>query len=278
MNASHQFLRFAAGAGLALGAGMPAAGVLGGLLGVSSTRGSMALASGILTGLLLLLSAWLLRRDGATASSLGLPTNWLRVRELVTGATLSALLFLGVAGVQSMIVGGSWRLAGASGVQAALVGLALTASMVLFEELLFRGVGLRYLRAMYGDWAAIALSALVFGGYHLLGSQDWAIGAVYGFVMPMIGGVVFGWAALRSGGLALPIGLHLGGNWVQAYVAGFSVNGQSGTALFNIPISPEDFLQLAAPDFLPRLPYLAAVGLMSLGIWIMVRRQRALSA
>jgi membrane protease YdiL (CAAX protease family) len=39
--------------------------------------------------------------------------------------------------------------------------------------------------------------------------------------MPALGGVVFGWAAVRSSGLALPIGLHLGGNRIQASVLSF---------------------------------------------------------
>ena len=71
MIASTQFSRFAAGAALALGVGIPAAGVLGGLLGVSTLAGSMALASAILSGLLLLLSVWLLERERAALAVLG---------------------------------------------------------------------------------------------------------------------------------------------------------------------------------------------------------------
>ena len=277
MIASHQFLRFTAGAALSLGVAVPVAGFLGGLLGVSTTTASMALASGVLSGLLLLLSAWLLKRDGAGLPALGLPTTWRRGREFLAGAVISLALFLGVAAVQSIFVGAEWHFAGQAGVRAALVGLVMTASMVMFEELLFRGVALRYLRSMYGDWIAITLSALLFGAYHLLGSQDWAIGAGFRFAMPALGGVVFGWAAVRSGGLALPIGLHFGGNWVQGYVAGFSVNGQSATALFSIPISTDDFQRLVAPDLLPRLPYLVAIGVMSLGLWLAIRdRPRAI--
>ena len=42
------------------------------------------------------------------------------------------------------------------------------------------------------------------------------MGWVFRLGMPTLGGLVFGVAMIRSGGLALPIGLHLGGNWVQA--------------------------------------------------------------
>ena len=68
------------------------------------------------------------------------------------------------------------------------------------------------------------------------------MGLVFQFLMPTIGGLLFAWAAIRSGGLALPIGLHLGGNWVQASVAVFGPHPAPGAAesfagLWRIPIS-----------------------------------------
>jgi len=190
------------------------------------------------------------------------------------GFAVSTALFLAVAWTQSAAVGASWHFQGARGVAPALVGLLLMACMVLAEELLFRGVGLRYLRALYGDRAAIGLSALLFAAYHLVGSQDWGMGAVFRFVMPAIGGLLFGWAALRSRGLALPIGLHLGGNWVQASVAGFApptVPAEGVQTLWRIPISATDVQVLVAPDLLPRLPHILAIGAAALATWMFLR-------
>ena len=159
---------------------------------------------------------------------------------------------------------------------AAVSGLAMAASMVLAEELLFRGVGLRALRGVCGDRVAVLLSALLFGAYHLIGSGDWAMGAVFRFLTPTLGGLVFGWAAVRSGGLSLPIGLHLGGNWVQASVAGFRPVGevevpQPASALWHLPVTPADVQLLTAPELVARLPSLAAIVLAGVLAWSFLR-------
>lgn len=223
-----------------------------------------ALTSGLASVGLLAVSAVLLRLEGARLADLGLPTNARRLLTLGAGVSVSAPLFFLVAWIQSLMVGASWSFQSWQGVTAAAVGLMLVTSMVLAEELLFRGLALRYLRAMCGDRAAIGLSAVLFGAYHLVGRDYWAMGAVFQFAMPALGGLLFGWAAVRSGGLALPIGLHLGGNWLQASVAGFSVQTDRAAvttveALWRIPISSADAQALLAPDLVPRLPYLTAI-------------------
>jgi membrane protease YdiL (CAAX protease family) len=274
-----RLLGFVAGATAAIAASIPAATFAGGLLGVSRPAVWMALASGFISALLLILSAWLLRREGASLSTLGLPTDAFRMRELGVGFLITTVLFLAVAGTQSAAVGASWHFQGARGVMQALAGFVAAASMVLAEELLFRGMALRYLRVLCGDGAAISLTALLFGAYHLIGSGDWGMGAVFRFVMPVIGGLLFGWAAVRSLGLALPIGLHLGGNWVQSSVAGFAPSAQPAgadevQALWRIPISAGDMQLLAAPDLLPRLPYVAAIGVAAMVTWMFLRSRQ----
>ena len=149
---------------------------------------------------------------------------------------------MAVAWVQSAMVGATWRFQGLRGVVIALGDLPLVGCLVLGEELLFRGVALRSLRALTGDRWAIALTAVAFGAYHVLGTQDRAMGLVFQFLMPALGGMLFAWAAVRSGGLALPIGLHLGGNWVQASVAVFgplsaTAAVQPVLGMWRIPIS-----------------------------------------
>src|SRR4029079_16572678 len=137
-------------------------------------------------------------------------------------------------------------------------------------ELLFRGVALRYLRSLYGDRAAILLSGVLFGAYHLVQSQDWAMGAAFRFLMPTLGGLLFGWAALRSRGLALPLGLHLGANWVQSSIAGFAPNVLADApvhALWRIPISIDDVRVLTAPDIVPHLPYVIAMAVAAAATW-----------
>jgi membrane protease YdiL (CAAX protease family) len=225
---------------------------------------------------LLALSHQLLTYEGAGLSDLGLLVSRARFREFIAGFAVTSVLFLAIAVAQTVGVRAAWELQGVPGVRAALVGLLSAGVLVLAEELLFRGVALRCLRALYGDRAAILLSAVLFGAYHLVQSDDWAMGAVFRFLTPTLGGLLFGWAALRSRGLSLPLGLHLGGNWVQASLAGFAPNEMASDApvqaLWRIPISADDVRALTAPDIGPQLPYLVAVVLAAAATSRLLRR------
>jgi membrane protease YdiL (CAAX protease family) len=256
-------LLFAVGALASLIASVFVVGSMHGILGITDTRTGMVATSAVLSLALLALSWRLLRAEGAGLSALGLSPDRTRLRQFGAGAGIGVVVFLGVAVAQSAAVGASWNFRGIDGVRAAAIGLALTFAFVLAEELMFRGVALRHLRALYGDRAAVLLSALLFGGYHLVQSGNWAMGAVFTFLMPTIGGLVFGWAAVRSKGLALPLGLHLGGNWVQASLTGFapadSAPGSAMQALWHIPVNADDVRLLTAPDLPQHLPFLAAL-------------------
>lgn len=229
----------------------------------------------LLSAMLLGLSWILLRQEGESLAILGLVPTSVAWRQFIIGFAITTVLFLAIALAQSIAVGATWTMQGMPGVRAALIGLAGTCILALAEELLFRGVALRYLRALYGPRTAIVLSALIFGAYHLLMSDDWAMGAVYRFLMPAIGGLLFGWAALRSRGLALPLGLHLGGNWAQSSLAGFSpaaVTAESPVhALWRIPITGDDLRVLTAPDLVPHMPYLIAIAITAAMTWRLLR-------
>jgi len=254
-----------------------ASGVISGLAGIQSQTANMAVMSGVLSALLLVCSAVLLRREGASLADLGLPTNAQRVREVLWGFAITAVLFLCVALAQSALASAHWTFEGTAGAAVAARGLVLAGAMVLAEELMFRGMLLRSLRQTYGDRTAIVLTALLFGAYHLIQSGDWAMGAVFRFVMPTIGGLLFGWAAVRSSGLSLPIGLHLGGNWVQGSVVGFVTDGSPGfvPGLWSVRVTPNDVQLLTAPDLLPHLPQLAALALAAVLVWRSDKRIQA---
>jgi membrane protease YdiL (CAAX protease family) len=271
-----RLVMFALGAAASLAFAIFAAGAALGLAGSVRPLVAMALVSAFTSAALLLLTAGLLWRQGVGLSVLGLPLNRLRLHELAAGFVVSAALFLAVAAVQSFIVRAPWLFQGGRGLMAAIADLPLIVSLVLVEELLFRGFALRTLRALCGDRAAIALSAVAFGAYHVVGTHYWAMGAVFQFLMPVLGGLLFAWAAVRTGGLALPIGLHLGGNWVQASVAAFSPVSPAAAepihAVWRIPISAADVQALTAPDVLPRLPYMLAMAMAAVLTWQIIGR------
>lgn len=92
---------------------------------------------------------------------------------------------------------------------AVLVVLVVVAPVT--EELLFRGVLLSRLTRAMSPWSAVAVSALVFAGIHLI-DPDAAFVAVGLFVI----GLVLGWQALRTGRLGLSILTHAGVNLLAA--------------------------------------------------------------
>ncbi len=253
---------------LAITAGSAAIGVLGGMRPIAG----MALISALASAGMLLVTAGLRRVGGDGWPALGLPVGRRRLGELAAGFVITSMLFLAVAAGQSAMVGASWQFTGVRGVAGALADLPIVFCLVLAEELLFRGAALRSLRELAGDRWAIVLTAVVFGVYHVLGTRYWAMGLVFHALMPTLGGLLFAWAAVRSGGLALPIGLHLGGNWVQASVAIFVPPpplgaGDAAAGLWRIPISEGDVQVLTAPDVLPHLPLLLAFAIAAALTW-----------
>jgi membrane protease YdiL (CAAX protease family) len=75
------------------------------------------------------------------------------------------------------------------------------------EEIVFRGVLYRSLRARMPAAAAVASSAAAFAGMHLVWS--WTLFVPY---TQILGGIVFAWAYERTRSLVLPAVLHLAGN------------------------------------------------------------------
>ncbi len=77
------------------------------------------------------------------------------------------------------------------------------------EEIFFRGLCYTLIRAHTGVWVSVALSALLFGGSHLLSGN--ALGVV---VLPLVGGVVLALLYEFSGSLLAPFILHAAGNFI----------------------------------------------------------------
>ncbi len=95
------------------------------------------------------------------------------------------------------------------------LGAAMFAAGVVYfgplgEELLFRGIILPRLAAQLGERWALWGSAVLFGLLH----------PHYLLFMPMVVfyGWVFGWARLRTGGLEVPVALHMLVNGVMAFI------------------------------------------------------------
>lgn len=269
-------LLFVAAAIAALIASGPLVGFAGAVFGLATVP--MWAYAGAFSVLLLACTAVALALDRTGFSSLGLAPTRDRIRECVFGFVLGALLFAVLALVRGATVGATWTFQGPSAVGDAAFGI-VTAFLMLFpEELLFRGYAFRRLVAAAGAWPAIAISAVLFGIYHVAGSGMWGIGAFFQLAMPALGGVVFGWIAVRTKGLALPIGLHLGGNWVQASVLSFRPNSDVlPAALWSARLTDLELRSLYTPDLGTHVPFIATMLLAAMAVRVIVNRQPSIA-
>ncbi|HXX30975.1 MAG TPA: CPBP family intramembrane glutamic endopeptidase [Myxococcaceae bacterium] len=90
------------------------------------------------------------------------------------------------------------------------------------EEVLARGVLLRLFEQALGTWAALGLSALLFGFGHLGNPGATVFSSV---AIAVEGGILLGAAYVASRSLWLPIGMHIGWNFFEGPVLGARVSG-----------------------------------------------------
>ncbi len=97
-----------------------------------------------------------------------------------------------------------------------LIMFSLYFILALREELAFRGFPLRSLNYAIGSWKSQLIIASIFSLEHLAGGYT----LFQAFLGAGIGAILFGIAALKSKGIALPVGIHLAWNFGQ-WCAGF---------------------------------------------------------
>jgi membrane protease YdiL (CAAX protease family) len=123
----------------------------------------------------------------------------------------------------------NWELAGN--------GIGYNIKSVLYEELIFRGVLLYLLIKRFGGKIALLISAAGFGIYHWFSYEifDNPINMAWIFLITGTAGIVYGIGYLKTGSLFVPIGMHFGWNFVNAFV--FS-NGNTGPGILqqNLPV------------------------------------------
>lgn len=127
-------------------------------------------------------------------------------------------------------------------------GLYLFLFVALYEELLFRGfVFQRLIDGLGVFWAQLLLAALFsLGHWGNPGMEGTAL--VIASLDLFVGALLFGFAYIRTGSLALPIGLHLGWNWAQGHLMGFSVSGIEQSSWFQ-PVITDSASWLSGGQF-----------------------------
>ena len=185
------------------------------LVGTGALRGMLPplvapLAWGLAgAALVALLIGRFLRADGRPWSHAGL--GWTArtpvrlMAGLATGIATSILTLAATAAALGPIGITRTPTATAGAMVVIAVGIA---ALVLMEELVFRSYALWAAVDAIGAWPAQALVAAAFCLLHV--AYGWPRQAIVQGVLPSA--VLFGVAAVISGGLALPVGVHLGMN------------------------------------------------------------------
>lgn len=113
-----------------------------------------------------------------------------------------------------------------------LGGALLFAGVSFNEELLTRGYLQGLIRSRYGAITAISLTSSVFALMHAFNPGIW--NSPLPFLNLLLAGALFGVAREVSGGLWMPIGMHLSWNFFQGHVYGFLVSGTSVESVIRV--------------------------------------------
>lgn len=169
-----------------------------------------------------------LRRRPLREVTGALDARWLK--EWLLGCALGATLM----GIPGIVLGAlglvSWEWSG-SGFAAVEAAFLLSLAVAAVEELLFRGFLFQRLRDGLGPWPGQIVAAAFFVLTHADALE--AAGALryLGGLNIFIASLMFGVAFVRTGSLALPIGLHFAANFVQGGVLGFGISGGAESGL-----------------------------------------------
>lgn len=154
------------------------------------------------------------RREVTELSTSGL------VREWAIGAFLGASLYTACA--VSLMLLGYYKVEGFNPVVFLLPNLAMAIKSGIFEELLFRGILHKSVEDIFGSWAGIAASSLVFGLLHLLNPAATLGGAIY---ISIEAGLLLSAAYMVTRRLWICMGLHMGWNYFQSAIFSGVVSG-----------------------------------------------------
>jgi len=142
------------------------------------------------------------------------------VRETAQGIGIGAVLLGAIMLILTLT--GAYKSAGANSFSVLLRPFLLAVSSAVFEEILFRGVLFRIVERSLGSWIALAISAAIFGGLHLLNQNATLIGAI---AIMVTAGITLGGAFVLTRRLWLPMGIHFAWNFTLSGVFGSAVSG-----------------------------------------------------
>lgn len=148
--------------------------------------------------------------------------EWLR--KLGAGLLLGSILMIVPALILTLIGSVQWQMNSISLLDF-LAGILVMLSVVMAEELLFRGFVFQRLIESFGHWPAQLLIGALFLLTHLENPGMSGSAKLLASVNIFTASILFGIAYIKTQSLAMPIGLHFMSNVVQGNMLGFGVSG-----------------------------------------------------
>lgn len=151
--------------------------------------------------------------------------------------------------------------------------VAVSLGVAIVEELVFRGLALQAIEKIGGPWVAVAITAILFGGAHMLnpGASLWS-----GFAITVEAGVLMGAAFVWRRNLWFVIGMHFAWNTIQS-LFGIPVSGHRNPGLFVTEMHGDDWLTGGAFGMEASVVTVAVSIVLSAMMVVAARRARALA-
>jgi hypothetical protein len=159
------------------------------------------------------------RWDGLRLADVGVALSRGSVRRAMAGFGIGFFLVVIHTAMTATVAPVRWVRAEDPSISRTLMWFLIFVFFAAREEWVYRGFPLRVLAARWGPWPAQITLAIVFAMEHALGGASWQ-NAILGAGASAL---LFGTAALTSGGLALPIGMHIAwnfGHWLRGGYGG----------------------------------------------------------
>ncbi|WP_144794171.1 CPBP family intramembrane glutamic endopeptidase [Microbacterium paludicola] len=154
--------------------------------------------------------------------------RWVGGREFLLGGAVGAGFILASVMIVAALGGYTVTWEPVDVFNTVVLGIVVSLGAAVAEELVFRGLALQAMEAFFGPWVAIAITALLFGGMHIMnpGATLWSSIAI-----AIEAGVLLGAAFVWRRNLWFAIGLHFAWNAIQG-LFGIPVSGERSPGLF----------------------------------------------
>jgi membrane protease YdiL (CAAX protease family) len=189
----------------------------------------------IVANLLLVYVSFAYFVERRTVSELALPRMG---RELGMGLMLGFGLFTLCVLIAMLL--GIYRIDGIDSWRNLLVVTGATLTVPFYEELAFRGVVFRIIEGIFGSWAGLVVSSLVFGLVHLANDGETFAGIAS---IVIVFGPLLTAPFMLTRRLWMGIGLHIGWNYTMGKIFSGSVSGTVvGQGLFKTTFEGPEWL------------------------------------